>query len=115
MGFLRLLTQKKNREPPVSCFFEQRQTGQTAQKQAILQHSLFFFLAHFLVYSQDVSKTRRQHRVGFRALKKTLEALYTSKVNHHEHTSRGTTRVSDDGAGWHLYDGAPFKDFAFPG
>ena len=31
-------------------------------------------------------------RVGFEALKKTLEALYTTKVNNRVHTSRGTTR-----------------------
>ena len=31
-------------------------------------------------------------RVGFRALKKTLEALYTTKVNNRDRTSRGTTR-----------------------
>ena len=30
-------------------------------------------------------------RVGFRALKKTLEALYTTKVNNRDRTSRGTT------------------------
>ena len=28
---------------------------------------------------------------GFRALKKTLEALYTTKVNNRDRTSRGTT------------------------
>ena len=28
---------------------------------------------------------------GFRALKKTTEAPYTTKVNYREHTSRGTT------------------------
>ena len=31
---------------------------------------------------------------GFRALKKTTEAPYTTKVNNRIHTSRGTTRVS---------------------
>ena len=31
-------------------------------------------------------------RVGFRALKKTLEAPYTTKVNNRDRTSRGTTR-----------------------
>ena len=31
-------------------------------------------------------------RVGFRALKKTLEPPYTTKVNNRVHTSRGTTR-----------------------
>ena len=31
-------------------------------------------------------------RVGFRALKKTLEAPYTTKVNNRVHTTRGTTR-----------------------
>ena len=30
-------------------------------------------------------------RVGFRALKKTLEALYTTKVKNRDRTSRGTT------------------------
>ena len=30
-------------------------------------------------------------RVGFRALKKTLEPPYTTKVNNRVHTSRGTT------------------------
>ena len=30
-------------------------------------------------------------RVGFRALKKTLEAPYTTKVNNRDRTSRGTT------------------------
>ena len=30
-------------------------------------------------------------RVGFRALKKTLEAPYTTKVNNRVHTTRGTT------------------------
>ena len=30
-------------------------------------------------------------RVGFRALKKTLEAPYTTKVNNRERTTRGTT------------------------
>jgi hypothetical protein len=30
---------------------------------------------------------------GFRALKKTTEAPYTTKVNNREHTSRGTTRL----------------------
>ena len=30
-------------------------------------------------------------RVGFRALKKTLEAPYTTKVNNRVRTSRGTT------------------------
>ena len=30
-------------------------------------------------------------RVGFRALKKTLEAPYTTKVNNRVHTSRGAT------------------------
>jgi hypothetical protein len=28
---------------------------------------------------------------GFRALKKTPEAPYTTKVNYRDHTSRGTT------------------------
>ena len=32
-------------------------------------------------------------RVGFRALKKTLEALYTTKVNNRVHTTRGTTQM----------------------
>ena len=32
-------------------------------------------------------------RVGFRALKKALEALYTTKVNNRVHTSRGTTHL----------------------
>ena len=36
-------------------------------------------------------------RVGFRALKKTLEAPYTTKVNNRVHTSRGTTRTTYDG------------------
>jgi hypothetical protein len=31
-------------------------------------------------------------RGGFRALKKTPEAPYTTKVNYREHTSRGTTQ-----------------------
>ena len=31
--------------------------------------------------------------MGFRALKKTLEALYTTKVNNRDRTSRGTTRL----------------------
>ena len=31
-------------------------------------------------------------RVGFRALKKTLEAPYTTKVNNRVHTTRGTTQ-----------------------
>ena len=31
-------------------------------------------------------------RVGFRALKKTLEAPYTTKVNNLEPTTRGTTQ-----------------------
>ena len=34
-------------------------------------------------------------RVGFRALKKTLEAPYTTKVNNRVRTSRGTTRSRD--------------------
>ena len=32
-------------------------------------------------------------RVGFRALKKALEALYTTKVNNRDRTSRGTTHL----------------------
>ena len=32
-------------------------------------------------------------RVGFRALKKTLEAPYTTKVNNREPTTRGTTQT----------------------
>ena len=34
-------------------------------------------------------------RVGFRALKKTLEAPYTTKVNNRERTTRGTTLTLD--------------------
>ena len=33
-------------------------------------------------------------RVGFRALKKTLEAPYTTKVNNRDRTSRGTTLIA---------------------
>ena len=33
-------------------------------------------------------------RVGFRALKKALEAPYTTKVNNREPTTRGTTGVA---------------------
>ena len=40
-------------------------------------------------------------RVGFRALKKTLEAPYTTKVNNRVRTSRGTTLRID---GWILMD-----------
>ena len=36
-------------------------------------------------------------RVGFRALKKTLEPPYTTKVNNRVHTSRGTTPPSGNG------------------
>ena len=31
--------------------------------------------------------------VGFRALKKAMEALYTTKVKNHDRTSRGTTQI----------------------
>ena len=34
-------------------------------------------------------------RVGFRALKKALEAPYTTKVNNRDRTSRGTTLMFD--------------------
>ena len=40
-------------------------------------------------------------RVGFGALKKTLEALYTTKVNNRVHTSRGTTPRHSNGAKAH--------------
>jgi hypothetical protein len=33
---------------------------------------------------------------GFRALKKTTEAPYTTKVNNREHTSRGTTLLKEN-------------------
>ena len=41
------------------------------------------------VWSKWLESSTR--RVGFRALKKALEAPYTTKVNNRVHTSRGTT------------------------
>ena len=44
---------------------------------------------------------------GFRVLKNTSEAPYTTKVNYRVHTSRGGTTPSEI-AEWHAHDLGPY-------